>query len=169
MFRLLTGLLATAAATISNCGTPATRFQLTALDFQPASPAPGDTVFMTVEFQNPGSTVSSGTAHRTVSLNGLPIVDETVALCREATECPLTSGFNNRSSATTWPDVTGKVVSTIRWFDDSAGELLCIKTVVSTAATSHLRGIKPSAENMIHLATPHFQHSKELVFYNATF
>jgi hypothetical protein len=87
---------------------------------------------MTVEFQNPGNTITSGTAHRTVSLNGLPVTDETVALCNEATECPLTTGFNNRSSTTTWPDVSGKIASTIRWFDDRDEELLCIKTVVTT-------------------------------------
>jgi len=167
MFRLLTGLLAAASttiATISSCGTAATRFQLTALDFQPANPVPGDTVFMTVEFQNPGADVTAGSAHRKVSLNGLPIVDETVALCSEATSCPLIAGFNNRSAPSTWPDVKGKVVSTIQWFDTTGAELLCIKTSVSSAvAGPSLRGAKHlTAEAIQHLAQPVFVHSQAI-------
>jgi hypothetical protein len=169
MFRFLTTALAffatttTTIATISNCGTAASRFQLTALDFQPAAPAPGDSVFMTVEFQNPGSEVTDGKARRTVTLNGLPVVDETVALCGEATTCPLTAGFNNRSAASSWPDVTGKIVSTIRWYDPAGAELLCIKTAVTSAAVSHsnLRG--PTATDMIHIAQPFFSHSTALI------
>jgi hypothetical protein len=146
LFRALFAALAgIASASISSCGSAATRFQLTALDFQPAAPSPGDEVFMTVEFTNPGITVQGGTAHRTVSLNGLPIVDETVSLCNEATACPLTTGFNNRSAPSTWPDVTGKIASTVRWADENGDELLCIKTVVTTAAAGpRLRGVPPA-------------------------
>jgi hypothetical protein len=143
LFRALFAALATASATISSCGNAA-RFQLTALDFQPATPSPGDEVFMTVEFTNPGPTVQGGTARRTVSLNGLPIVDETVSLCNEATACPLMTGFNNRSAPSTWPDVTGKIASTVRWADENGDELLCIKTVVTTAAGPRLRGVPPA-------------------------
>lgn len=153
------------AATISSCGTAATRFQLTALDFQPANPVPGSDVFMTVEFQNPGAQVTDGKAHRRVTLNGLPVVDETVALCGEATSCPLTAGFNNRSALSTWPDVTGKVVSTIQWLDSAGAELLCIKTFVSTAQGARLRGsasLSATADALQHLAQPLFVHSKEV-------
>jgi hypothetical protein len=96
---------------------------------------------MAVEFENPGAPIAYGTAKRTVSLNGLPVVDEVVALCPDATTCPLTTGFNNRSVTSTWPDITGKVVSTIRWYDESAAELLCIKTSVTVSSVKHrLRG-----------------------------
>lgn len=166
MLRILSALTAFAAtaATITSCGSAATRFQLTALDFQPANPVPGGDVFMTVEFQNPGAEVTDGKAHRRVTLNSLPVVDETVALCGEATACPLTSGFNNRSAASMWPDVTGKIVSTIQWLDPAGAELLCIKTSVSTAAGPSLRGGAPaaSAEAIQHLAQPFFIHSKAL-------
>ena len=168
MFRLLLSALAftTTSSTITSCGTAATRFQLTALDFQPANPVPGDDVFMTVEFQNPGATVTEGSAHRKVTLNGLPVVDETVALCGEATTCPLTTGFNNRSALTTWPDVTGKVVSTIQWYDGTGSELLCIKTSVTSAVgASRLRGYGShvTADAIQHLAQPFFPHSKALI------
>lgn len=167
MLRLLSALttvVATATATISSCGTAATRFQLTALDFQPANPVPGSDVFMTVEFQNPDGTIADGKAHRTVTLNGLPVVDETVALCGEATTCPLTSGFNNRSALSTWPDVHGKIVSTIRWSANDGEELLCIKTSVSTAMGPfpRLRGTPINADALQHLAQPVFVHSKEV-------
>lgn len=164
MFRLLS-VLSVAAATISNCGSASTRFQLTALDFQPANPVPGSDVFMTVEFQNPGTTVTDGKAHRTVTLNGLPVVDETVSLCNEATSCPLTAGFNNRSALSAWPDVKGKIVSTIRWSATSGEELLCIKTSVSSAMGPRLRGgaaTVVSADVIQHLAQPVFVHSTEV-------
>jgi hypothetical protein len=162
MFRLLSAL-AVAAATISNCGSTSTRFQLTALDFQPANPVPSSEVFMTVEFQNPGTEVVYGTAHRTVSLNGLPVVDETVSLCNEATACPLTTGFNNRSASSIWPDVRGKIVSTVRWSASNGEELLCIKTSVSTAMGPRLRGgFLLNADSLQHLAQPVFVHSKEV-------
>lgn len=144
MLRRLVSAVALAAtatlASITNCGSPAARLQLTRLDLFPDPPAPGEEVFMAVEFQNPGASVTHGTAKRTVTLNGLPVVDETVGLCPDATECPLASGFNNRSATSTWPDVTGKVVSTIRWYDESAAELLCIKTSVNVASAHRLRG-----------------------------
>ena len=164
MFRILSALTAvvTAATTITSCGTATTRFQLTALDFQPPNPSPGDNMFMTVEFQNPGAEVTDGKARRKVTLNGLPVVDETVALCGEATTCPLVSGFNNRSAASTWPDVTGKIVSTIQWLDSAGAELLCIKTSVTTARP-RLRGVpRASTEAVQHLVQPVFIHSKAL-------
>jgi hypothetical protein len=161
MLRLLLASLATTAATITDCGSATSRFQLTHLDLFPDPPSPGEDVFMAVEFQNPGGPVSSGTARRTVSLNGLPVVDETVALCPDATECPLVAGFNNRSATSTWPDVTGKVVSTIRWYDAETTELLCIKTSVNvpTSETTHLRGsVRDSRPNpfapFLHLDGP---------------
>jgi hypothetical protein len=139
--RVLTLLAATAAASITNCASPTARLQLTRLDLLPDPPSPGGEVFMAVEFENPGAPVTYGTAKRTVFLNSLPVVDETIALCPDATICPLTSGFNNRSATSTWPDVTGKIVSTIRWYDESAAELLCIKTSVSVSETAYrLRG-----------------------------
>jgi hypothetical protein len=164
MFRLLSALTAvvTAATTITSCGSTSTRLQLTALDFQPTNPVPGSDVFMTVEFQNPGIPVTDGKAHRKVTLNGLPVVDETVALCGEATECPLATGFNNRSAPSTWPDVTGKIVSTIQWLDLAGAELLCIKTSVTTVRP-RLRGVpRASTEAVQHLTHSVFSHSKAL-------
>jgi hypothetical protein len=141
LLRALTVLAVAASAavgSITNCASPAARLKLTRLDLFPDPPSPGEDVFMAVEFENPGAPVTYGTAKRTVSLNGLPVVDETVGLCPDATTCPLATGFNNRSATTSWPDVTGKIVSTVRWYDESAAELLCIKT--SVTVPSHLRG-----------------------------
>lgn len=142
---------AATTATITDCGGSAARFQLTRLELFPDPPSPGEEVFMAVEFENPGQAVESGSAKRSVTLNGLPVVDETVALCPDATTCPLTTGFNNRSATSTWPDVTGKVVSTIRWYDESAAELLCIKTSV-TVSSPRLRGSRPHPHPHPHTA-----------------
>lgn len=133
--------IATATASITSCGTAAARLQLTRLELFPDPPTPGGEVFMAVEFENPGAPVAYGTAKRTATLNGLPVIDETVGLCPDATACPLIAGFNNRSATSTWPDVTGKLVSTLRWYDESAAELLCIKTSVTVSSSEHhLRG-----------------------------
>jgi hypothetical protein len=140
---------AVTTATITDCGGPAARFQLTRLELFPDPPSPGEEVFMAVEFENPGQAVERGSVKRSLTLNGLPVVDETVALCPDATACPLTVDFNNRSATSTWPDITGKVVSTIRWYDETAAELLCIKTSVtvspssSSSASYRLRGSRP--------------------------
>ena len=169
LLRALTALAvaaSTAVASITSCGTPAARLQLTRLDLFPDPPAPSEEVFMAVEFQNPGAPVTHGTAKRTVTLNGLPVVDETVGLCPDATTCPLDIGFNNRSATSNWPDVTGKVVSTIRWYDESAAELLCIKTSVTVSSGSRLRGhhhhTRHAATALGGIWTPHV-HSTALV------
>jgi hypothetical protein len=147
---------AVTTASITDCGSTAARFQMTRLELFPDPPSPGEEVFMAVEFENPGQVVESGSAKRSLTLNGLPVVDETVALCPDATACPLLSGFNNRSAISTWPDVTGKVVSTIRWYDETAAELLCIKTSVtvspssSSSASYRLRGSRPQTHTHIH-------------------
>jgi hypothetical protein len=169
LLRSLTALAVAASAalgSITSCGSPAARLQLTRLDLFPDPPAPGEEMFMAVEFQNPGAPVAHGTAKRTVTLNGLPVVDETVGLCPDATTCPLATGFNNRSATTSWPDVTGKVVSTIRWYDESAAELLCIKTSVTVPSGNRLRGHHHHTHSAVTalggIWTPHI-HSTDLI------
>jgi hypothetical protein len=55
------------------------------------------------------------------------------------TPCPITSGFNDRSTNSTWPDVKGTIVSTITWTAFDNTQLLCIKVTLKTAQ-SKLRG-----------------------------
>jgi hypothetical protein len=140
LFRLLTAVAATAAAAFSSivdCGGPGASFAITKLALRPDPPIPGLPVALVLEFTNNGPEVNAGTVATTITLNGLPYSDSK-PLCDD-TACPIVPGFNNRTSETTWPDITGKVVSTIRWSDAQEAELLCIQTTVRVG-TGSLRG-----------------------------
>ena len=130
LFLFFTFLL-TAFGSIQDCNTSSI-LQLTKLDLVPASPSPGQPLAMTVQFNNPGSVITSGTVTTTLTYNFIPFAPTTEALCTN-TACPLVTGFNDRSTANPWPsDITGSVSSTIKWNLDS-DNLLCIKLNVRTA------------------------------------
>jgi len=141
LFRLVavaTAALLTATASILDCSAPDAPFKISRLSLRPDPPTPGLPVALDLEFTNTGPEITpanAGSASTTVTLNGLPFSDSK-PLCDD-TACPIVVGFNNRSSETTWPDVTGKVVSTIRWTDAADAELLCIQTTVRVGS---LRG-----------------------------
>ncbi len=147
--RILTilGLAATTSvASITDCGSA---FQITSLGLYPDPPLLGQQVYMDLQFNNNGPAISDGTVYTSLTYNGLPIAVDPKPLC-EDTACPIQTGYNNRSTATTWPDSgTGKITSQIKWVAagaTGAGEtLLCIQTVVKVAAPS-LRGSLPRAD-----------------------
>ena len=160
LFRLLTGIVAavaTAVASVSDCSTPTAPFKISRLALRPDPPTPGLPVALDLEFSNTGPEITSanaGVAATSITLNGLPFTDSK-PLCDD-TACPIVVGFNNRSSETTWPDVTGKVVSTIRWTDAANTELLCIQTSVRVGASPVLRGQRrPSTALVLPFATQH--------------
>jgi len=130
MIFLLFTFLLTAFGSIQDCNTSSI-FQLTKLDLVPASPTPGQPLAMTVQFNNPGPAITSGTVTTTLSYNFIPFSPTTEALCTN-TACPLVTGFNDRSTTNPWPEATGTVVSTINW-DLDGNNLLCIKLNVKTA------------------------------------
>jgi hypothetical protein len=141
MWKLLTyfGLV---LGSIQDCGKNS-QFQLTSLDFVPAAPKAGESIFMTVQFNNPGTEVSDGSVTTSVTYNFLPLTPTVEPLCVN-TQCPLVNGFNDRSTNSTWPSgVSGTIVSTITWNDNSGSELLCIKLTVKSGY-SGLRGNKVS-------------------------
>lgn len=139
MWKLLTyfGLV---LGSIQDCGKNS-QFQLTGLDFVPLTPKAGEAVFMTVQFNNPGSEVNDGSVTTSVTYNFLPLTPTVEPLCTN-TQCPLVNGFNDRSTNSSWPTgVSGTIVTTIVWNDVNGSELLCIKLSVKTGS-SGLRGNK---------------------------
>lgn len=141
MWKLLTyfGLV---LGSIQDCGKNS-KFQLTGLELVPSAPKSGDTVFMTVQFNNPGSEVNDGSVSTSVTYNFLPLTPTVEPLCTN-TQCPLVNGFNDRSTNSTWPSgVSGTIVSTITWTDLGGSELLCIKLSVKSGSFG-LRGNKVS-------------------------
>ena len=156
LFRLAVAVaaavIATVRSTVTDCSVPSAPFKISRLALRPDPPVSGQTVALDLEFTNTGPDITpanAGIAATSISINGLPYSDAK-PLC-EDTACPIVSGFNNRTSETTWPDVTGKVVSTIRWTDAANAELLCIQTTVRVGASPRLR-----ARAMLY--APHYYH-----------
>jgi hypothetical protein len=93
---------------------------------------------MTVQFNNPGPDITSGTATNSIVYNFIKLQPTVEDLCVN-TPCPLVTGFNDRSTNSTWPAVKGIIDSTITWNGVDGSQLLCIKVSVKTA-NSRLRG-----------------------------
>jgi hypothetical protein len=127
----LLSLIAITTAGVTDCDT-ASVFRPTQLGISPTAPAPGDAVTLTVIFNNPGPDISDGQVTTTLVLNGLPFSPTKQPLC-ENTQCPIAVGENNRSTTSTWPDVTGNVRSRITWKSVEGVSLLCLDMNVKTA------------------------------------
>jgi hypothetical protein len=141
--RILTALLMAAASTfcaasIKDCDTTSV-FRVTELAVTPDPPVRGQSVTMTVRFDNPGPVIDAGTVTTSVTLNGIPFQPSTEALCTN-TACPIPSGGADRSTTSTWPtNVGGRVVTKSQWTSESGASLLCVQTSLSVAVGKHLR------------------------------
>lgn len=135
--RILTilGLVATTSGSITDCGSA---FQITSLGLYPDPPVRNQPLYMDLQFNNNGPNISEGTVYTSLTYNGLPIAVDPKPLC-EDTPCPIPQGYNNRSTATTCPDVSGKVTSQIKWQSPVGTVLLCIQTMLKVSSTA-LRG-----------------------------
>jgi len=143
-------LLCTALGSIEDCSKGGSVLQLTALDLIPAVPVIGDPVIMKVQFNNPGPVITSGTVTTAIKYSFIPITPTVEELCIN-TPCPIVSGFNDRSTNSTWPDITGNLESTITWKGDNGSELLCIKVSIKKnrfrLRGKNMSGIKPFKDN----------------------
>ena len=131
-------LFALSYANIEDCSKGKSFLQLKSLDLIPSLPAVDEPVTMIVQFINPGADITNGTVTSAVTYNFLPLKPLVEDLCVN-TPCPITSGFNDRSTNSTWPDVKGTIVSTITWTAFDNTQLLCFKVTLKTAQ-SKLRG-----------------------------
>ena len=85
---------------------------ITSMSFVPEAPKAGDETLMTVNY-NLAQAFDSGTATYSILLNGIPF-KSTSDLCTQ-TSCPKEIGDNVEKSQDSFPDVSGKIVSTISW------------------------------------------------------
>lgn len=137
--RILTilGLVtSTSVGSIVDCGST---FQITSLGLYPDPPVRNQPLYMDLQFNNNGPVVSDGTVYTSLTYNGLPIAVDPKPLCSD-TACPIPQGYNNRSTATTCPDVSGKVTSQIKWVSPEGATLLCVQTVLKVGSPV-LRGV----------------------------
>lgn len=121
---ILLSLVRLSISTIQDCDS-SSLFRPIILELVPDPPIRNQPLFLNLVFYNPGENINDGTAKINIDINGLPY-SETQSLC-ETTQCPILNGYNNRSSITDWPDLTGKVVSRITWTDIYEKSLLCIE------------------------------------------
>jgi hypothetical protein len=130
-----------AKGSITDCSKGASYFKPTDLALSPDPPQLGQPLYMTVKFDNPGADVTGGTVSTSVTLNYIPFQPTVESLCTN-TQCPLTSGPNDRSTSSVWPDnVSGKVVSKIVWAGADGSELLCVQISASVGVNkTALRG-----------------------------
>jgi len=132
---VLLGCVGLATATIIDSDTSSV-FRPTVLGLTPDPPVPDQPVYLSLIFDNPGVDVTDGTVTTLINVNGLPYSDSK-PLC-EDTACPIVTGSNNRSAVSTWPSVTGKILSTIKWTGVNGESLLCIQTSVKVLQQGHL-------------------------------
>ncbi len=155
---VLLSFFAASSASISDCSNGASVFKLTELGLTPDPPQKGQPLDMTVKFDNPGPEIVDGTVTTSVTLNFIPFQPTVEALCTN-TQCPLTTGANDRSTSSTWPDtVTGSITSKIEWTAVDGSQLLCIQIKARVGASPKLRGVnnytQEDADNIAYMWWP---------------
>lgn len=134
MFGIILGVLAMIAgstAQVVDCGTAATVFTINSQDFQPNPPIVGENATLWIDYTVPdGISVDSGTAKYSITLNGIPFPATKDDLCTQI-ECPQVPGTYNLTSASIWDGgLSGKIITTIQWYDSVGTELLCSKSTI---------------------------------------
>jgi len=87
----------------------------------------GEVSALHLEYTVPeGVTVNDGTSLFIITINGLPFSPTTEDLCAQI-PCPITSGDYVNSTQSIWPDISGKLVTSVSWFDENNTELLCFE------------------------------------------
>ena len=91
------------------------------------TPTQGQNVTTTFDFDLTDA-IPSGTAYYSATLNGLGPFTSQAALCDETAKsgdpCPMAAGHHNQQS-TTENTVSGKVVTTLTWYDQDDNGVLC--------------------------------------------
>lgn len=136
-------LFSSVISSITDCGSTNGLFQITKLGLTPDPPIIGKDVDLTLFFENPESDISEGIVETHVSINGIPYPPSTEDLCKSTT-CPIIKGENNRSTKSVWPDISGKIISTLTWKKLSGELLLCLQTSVKVSTIENLRGSNSS-------------------------
>jgi len=99
------------------------------------APKQGENVTTTFDFDLEAP-ITGGTAYYSATLNGLGPFTSTAALCDETAKtndpCPLAVGHHHEVSVAS-NTVTGKVVTTITWEDESGAQILCAKITIKSS------------------------------------
>ena len=138
MFKLLTlGFLPTLLATYRNCGSSSDLAKNLVISIVPDAAKAGQDVTTTFDYDL-DTVITGGTATYGFSFNGIPFSPTVNDLCVEqAGGCcpdprPLGIGHHSDKSITTFPSVSGKIITTIKWADQNGSPILCVEWTVKT-------------------------------------
>ena len=99
------------------------------------TPTIGQNVTTTFDFDL-DAPIIGGTAYYSATLNGLGPYTSQALLCDETAKtgdaCPLLPGHHHEES-TSENTVTGKVVTTILWYDQQGAEILCTEIATKSS------------------------------------
>ena len=138
MFKLLTlGFLPTLLATYRNCGSSSDLAKNLVISIVPDAAKAGQDVTTTFDYDL-NTVITGGTATYGFSFNGIPFSPTVNDLCVEQAggccpdPCPLGIGHHSDKSITTFPSVSGKIITTIKWADQDGSPILCVEWTVKT-------------------------------------
>ena len=138
MFKLLTlGFLPTLLATYRNCGSSSDLAKNLVISIVPDAAKAGQDVTTTFDYDL-DTVITGGTATYGFSFNGIPFSPTVNDLCEEQAggccpePCPLGIGHHSDKSITTFPSVSGKIITTIKWADQNGSPILCVEWTVKT-------------------------------------
>ena len=132
MLKFLGALVAVSsgANTVRDCSSGTSVFKFLTATVTPDPVVKGQDFTISLSCQIPdGVSVTSGTAQYGFTFNGIPFSPTTEDLCSQVA-CPLLPGLYSNATTTPFPDVSGKIISTIKWFDDAKTLLYCLETTV---------------------------------------
>jgi len=121
------GILLASSVSLRDCGNPNTdKATITGMGFSPNSPVAGDPTELWVSYDLK-SPITGGTATYSATFNGIPFNPTVEDLCTQ-TSCPKAIGVYNETSKSTFPSVSGKIVSKIQWKDQDSQPVWCLES-----------------------------------------
>ena len=128
---VLTNVTVPTVNTVRDCSSGTSVFKFVSASLTPDPVVPGKDSTLSLACTIPdGVTVTGGTAEYKFTLNGIPFAPTADDLCSQVA-CPLTPGLYSNSTTSPFPSgVSGKVVTTIRWYDEKSTLLYCLETTV---------------------------------------
>jgi len=118
-----------------SCSLPSDLAKNFVLTIDNDTPTQGSNVTTTFDFDL-DAPITGGTAYYSATLNGLGPFTSQAQLCDETAKandpCPLETGHHHEVSVSQ-NTVTGKVVTTITWEDESGSQILCAKITTKSS------------------------------------
>lgn len=117
-----------AMSSVRDCGNGKGRASVLAISSLPETPVPGEDVTLSVLYDLPEPAVTGGKATYKFWFNGISFPSTVEDLCTQ-TQCPKEVGFNNETSVSPFPaGISGKIVSSISWTDQTDELVWCVET-----------------------------------------